>query len=228
MRDCSHHRRATTPQEHLADFFARLETLPEGKLPPAERAALLQSLTTIVRRRSVAEPEALARQILFMAVDSQREGVARQTIVRHAHVAAEALIAAQPHRAWSTSRHWYAMAASCLLALGLGVAPEAHTPPRPSAAHATVLMTAKPATTVLATANPMGMAEILARREKIRQGTCNFPQALMLASGDRETYMRTVVHGEIPQDSLRQAATVRLLQTVRCDYAPMLMKNSIS
>src|SRR5690606_17897460 len=76
--------------------------------------------------------------------------------------------------------------------------------------------------------NPKRLSEMISSREKMRQGRCVFPEALMMAEADRGIYLRTVVYGEITSDFKEQEVVSRLMQTVRCDYTPMLMKNSIS
>lgn len=76
--------------------------------------------------------------------------------------------------------------------------------------------------------NPKRLSEMISSREKMRHGTCIFPEALMMAEADRGIYLRTVVYGEITSDFKEQEVANRLMQTVRCDYTPMLMKNSVS
>lgn len=76
--------------------------------------------------------------------------------------------------------------------------------------------------------NPKRLSEMISSREKMRHGTCIFPEALMMAEADRGIYLRNVVYGEITNDFKEQEVASRLMQTVRCDYTPMLMKNSVS
>lgn len=121
------------------------------------------------------------------------------------------------------------MAASFFLIFGVSSMLLTSHPPAPQETVETISLNqakAAPAA-VFVNANPKRLAEMHAYREKMRQGTCNFPEALMLDEADRGIYLKTVVYGDIPHDIKEQQITARLMASVRCDFTPMLMKNSI-
>lgn len=220
------------PAERLTYLFELMAKIPATTLSTGEQKELLQYLTTLAKSSNIRHPEAFAQQIFFMAAGAEQKQLSlpESHALKHAQTAARALIAAQSRNRFSRNSHLYAMAASFFLFFGISSMMLSSVPaPIPSEE----LQIGSPVESGNTAAfeniyNPKRISEILSSREKMRQGTCVFPEALMLAEADRGIYLKTVVYGEISQDIKEQEVTTRLMQSVRCDYTPMLMKSSIS
>ena len=198
-------------------------------------AALLQYLTEQSRILRAAAPETLAHQLYFIAVGALQQELRTPgcQAFLHARQAAQALVDTQKPAEHKPSLSRYGMAASLAAIAGLSsylafslLQPTSatamatlHTPT--VAAHQTLAL---PATY----ANPVHTAEMYASIERMRGGVCHYFEALMLPEGQQGVYLRNVVGGEVSTDAADQAVAARLMQRVRCDYAPMLMKNSTS
>lgn len=237
-----------TPADRLLKLFSILEQAPESTWPAAEQQALLQQMTRLAELAQTDAPDNLARQLLLMAAEAKRQQLAApgSRAMHHGRIAAKALITAQRKQHFRRNSQVYAMAASAFLVFGIGgmllsgttsspssmplqtqaalqrAAPQSETL-RQSAGnqHAALPARIEPAI------SPQRLSDMIAQRERMRQGTCIFPEALMLAEADRSIYLKHVVHGDITSDYREQEVANRLMQTVRCDYSPMLMKNSV-
>ena len=213
----------------LEDFFAAVEKTPVAS--EETRQQWLQSLTALATTLKIKQPDLVARQLLFIATEAGKR--AQQSpdnrALQHAHTAARALLAVQKRKAFAANSHAYAMAASFFLIFGVSsMLFTSHAPMPQETVETTSLNEAIAApAAVFVNANPKRLAEMHSYREKMRQGTCNFPEALMLDEADRGIYLKTVVYGDIPHDIKEQQITARLMESVRCDFTPMLMKNSI-
>lgn len=226
------------PADRLLRIFENFEDAPEGGWSAAEQQALLQQLTLLAKLAQTDAPDSLAQQLLCMVAEVKRQQLAEpdSRALHHARIAAKALIAAQRKRHFGRNNHIYAMAVSIFLFFGIGSMLLIDTPTTSSATHLQtqaslqsehMQFVAMPAL-VAPAYNPQRLSDMIAKREKMRQGTCVFPEALMLAEADRSIYLKHVVKGDITSDYREQEIANRLMQSVRCDYTPMLMKNSVS
>lgn len=218
------------PTEQLLHLFEAMEELPAQWLPDGGRKELLQHLEALASQSKIDEPEIFAQQILFMATEA-REKQLRQPesdAIQHARIAAKALIMAQTKSHFSRSSHIYAMAASFFLIFGVtSIMFSQELIPPPQEQLDNLLEVASPSALDINN-SPKQLSEMLSSREKMRQGTCHFPEALAFAETERGVYLKNVVNGELSLDKKEQEITTRLMKFVRCDYTPMLMKNSIS
>ena len=232
-----------TPADRLLKLFSILEQAPESTWTAAEQQALLQQMTRLAELAQTDAPDNLARQLLLMAAEAKRQQLAApgSRAMHHGRIAAKALITAQRKQHYRRNSQVYAMAASAFLVFGIGglllsgtVTTPSSMPLQTQAAlqsetlrqsaddqHAVLPARFEPAI------SPQRLSNMIAQRERMRQGTCIFPEALMLAEADRSIYLKHVVHGDITSDYREQEVANRLMQTVRCDYSPMLMKNSV-
>ncbi len=223
-------RTRTSADQLLEEFFATVEKAPATALPEEMQQQWLQSLTTLTTALKIEQPELVARQLLFIATEARNRSLQLpgSRALEHAHTAAKALLAVQKRKRLAGNGHVYAMAASFFLIFGVSMLFTSHAPiPREATDTVSLNEAAEIHAPVFVNSNPKRLAEMHSHREKMRQGTCNFPEALMLAEADRGIYLKTVVYGDIPQDIKEQQITARLMESVRCDYTPMLMKNSI-
>lgn len=220
------------PDEQLDHVFEVLGRIPDAELQQTGQQAILQHLTQLAKSWEIHQPEAFARQLLFMMTDAKRKQLVQpqSQALQHARIAARALIAAQRKNRFSRNSHVYAMAASVLLMFGVSSMMLSNTLIPETTSQLQVASSEDTNTTKTSEFryNPKRLSEMISSRERMRQGTCIFPEALMMAEADRGIYLRTVVYGEITSDFKEQEVASRLMQTVRCDYTPMLMKNSIS
>ncbi|HLD09162.1 MAG TPA: hypothetical protein VJB68_03860, partial [Methylophilaceae bacterium] len=70
-------------------------------------------------------------------------------------------------------------------------------------------------------------AALFATIEQMRKGECQYPEALQLPDSQKGIYLTNVVGGQISLNAADQALVAQLLKKVRCNYTPMLMKNSV-
>jgi hypothetical protein len=225
-------RSAKTPFEQLDQVLDILDRIPDAELQHTEPHVLLQQLAQLAKSWKIHQPEAFARQLLFMITEARRKQLAQpqSQALQHARTAARALIAAQRKNRFSQNSHFYAVAASVFVLFGVSsmIASNLLAPKTSSEMQ---IVSAQDSSTLQINApvyNPKRLSEMISSRERMRQGRCVFPEALMMAEADRSIYLRNVVYGEITSDLNEQEVASRLMQTVRCDYTPMLMKNSVS
>jgi hypothetical protein len=69
---------------------------------------------------------------------------------------------------------------------------------------------------------------LYAKYELMRQGTCQYPEALQIPDQDKAVYLENVVGGKLPTNLKDLAIANRYLEKVRCNFTPMLMANSTS
>jgi hypothetical protein len=69
-------------------------------------------------------------------------------------------------------------------------------------------------------------AKIYAKYEQMRNGTCQFPEALQIPDKDKAVYLDDVVGGRLPKDVEDLEIAKFYLEKVRCNYTPMLMAHS--
>lgn len=197
----------------------------------AAPAALLQYLAEQGRCSRAQAPEALAHQLYFMALGALQQELQTPGCgsLAHARRAAGALINAQLQPHIKPDRLTYGVAASLALIASLSSFLLFGTSPQQKVIPPVELPTAHlPRTTPAPYTNPAHIAEMYASIEQMRNGVCHYPEAVMLPENQRSVYMQNVVGGEVPTDAMEQALAIRLMQRVHCQYAPMLMKNSIS
>ena len=219
----------TEQLDHILDTLGRI---PVAELQQTELQAIAQHLAQLAKSWEIHQPEAFARQLIFMVTDAKRKQLAQpdSQALQHARIAARALIAAQRKNRFSRNSHVYAMAASFFLLFGVSSLMLSNTMP-PETSDGLQIANVSDTDTIKISEpryNPKRLSEMISSREKMRHGTCIFPEALMMAEADRGIYLRNVVYGEITNDFKEQEVASRLMQTVRCDYTPMLMKNSVS
>ncbi|HEY8355417.1 MAG TPA: hypothetical protein VIK69_10450 [Methylophilaceae bacterium] len=226
------------PKHQLLDIFEVFAHLPADGPTDEERQTLLRQLSSLARQTKLDDPQGIALQLLHMAATAKKRQLTdpESNALHHARIAATALIESRRQNRFRRNSVAYAMAASLFLLVGIG-GPLLFAQPEPSSA---LLLQADagaldqtpqptgPDRLPPPSYNPKRMSDMIAKREMMRQGTCIFPEALMLAEAERGIYLQQVVKGNISTDYREQEIADRLMQTVRCDYSPMLMRNSVS
>ncbi len=221
-----------TPVDQLDHVLDTLGRLPDAELQQTEQQIILQYLTRLAKSWKIHQPDAFARQLLFMVTDAKRKQLVQpeSQALQHVRIAARALIAAQRKNRFSRNSHVYAMAASVFLLFGVSSMMLSNTllPSTSGEAKTSQLPEAQKPQVILSSDNPMRLSKMISNREKMREGRCHFPEALLIAEKEQGIYLQYVVHGDITNDIKVQEVANRLMQSVRCDYTPMLMKNSVS
>jgi hypothetical protein len=69
-------------------------------------------------------------------------------------------------------------------------------------------------------------AAMYAKFEQMRNGTCQFPEAIQIPDKDKTIYLENVVGGKLPTDLHDLAIANAYLEKVRCNFTPMLMAHS--
>lgn len=221
-----------SPTQRLLSFFEMLQNLPEVGLVIDARDELLQYLTVLAKSSNIHHPEFFAQQIYFMATEAfeKQRNHPDSDALKHARIAAKALLNAQKKNHFRRHSPIYAMAASFFMVVGASGVMFGNLLNSNSAEQ---LATAEPQLLALVETNnvqidnPIRITEMLSQRDKMREGRCQFPEALVFSETERGIYLQNVVHGEISANREVQEVSSRLREFVRCDYTPMLMKKSV-
>ena len=225
------------PDAHLLSLFDILgdwldapqikENLVENSATDSPPTLLLNYLTRQAQAAGAAMPEILAEQILFLATSAlnAQDNLAMQ----HAKQAASALITAQCEKEttpFKLNKPIYAVAAGlvCALAIGAMIFTQQTPPTVQAIAHRPRLQ--QDNIKQVAADSPKQTAELYASIETMRGGDCQFIEALQIPDADKKIYLENVVGGQAPSNAHDQMIAQRYLQKIRCNYTPMLMKNS--
>jgi hypothetical protein len=209
------------------------------ELADIESQPLLAYLTAQALASGAHAPETLARQLYFMCMSMLREELHSPGCAAndHAKQVARALIQAQTQKErFITKRSAYAMAASVFFITGiLGVLAfglfKPYTFKSYASAQNTILAPGSGKAVVTGAqsteARPEQTAALFAVIEQMRRGECQFPEALLLPDAQKAVYLTNVIEGQISTNADDQKLVIQLLKKVRCNYTPMLMKNSV-
>ncbi len=219
--------RGKTPSERLLSLFDALRDAPSSvqmATSIADNAALLAFCTKQASALGASQPRMLAEHILLIAINAnlQSEQQARLDCLKHGKKAALALILAQtqnqPGRLnWLWSKPaFYGLSVGCLLAVSIGFGLDIAKHPLNISDQSEVTLSAKDASL------------LYAKYEQMRQGTCQYPEALQIPDQDKAVYLENVVGGKLPTNLKDLAIANRYLEKVRCNFTPMLMANSTS
>ncbi len=208
---------SSSPNSLLVDFCTK-----QAQLLGAENAQILGQHIVLIAS------SALQQTIQQKAFNTHSAGS-----LMHAKKAAEALILAQTQKQYFIIKFKPAVlsiAASMLLMIGATAL--LFTPMTQSFTRSTNMahQDSPPviATTFLQEENLTAKeASIMyAQYEQMRQGTCQFPEVLLIPDKHKEIYLENVVGGKLPSNLRNLAVANYYLEKVRCSYTPMLMAAS--
>lgn len=242
-----------TPQGRLLSLFDILDDWLNAphlhKTPICEttkHAVLIAYCTEQAKALGAENPGMLAEHIVLIArsaaqqtLDLQAAGKPNNNHLAHAKKAAGALIQAQTltHTPKFTAnlkvskRALYSIAASLFIITGVAALwlPELIH-------HQELLLHAKSdAVPVVkehhAAADQKSLTahdatQMYAKYEQMRQGTCQFPEALQIPDQHKAIYLDNVVGGKLPVNLDDLAIANSYLEKVRCNFTPMLMAAS--
>ena len=233
-----------SPQERLLNLFDILDDWL--KAPNFDKTATLHSISnrlliTYCIDQAIAigaeNPDILAEHIVLIAHGAAQQAIEQpeSSSLLHAKKAAQALIQAQTQKTGMLASiresrpALYGIAASMLIAVGAAAiwAPmlmhkqtqiqmTQQTEQIENAITTSIVTQNKPLTAIDA-------SRMYAKYEQMRQGTCQFPEALLIPDKHKSIYLENVVGGKVPTDLDDLSIANFYLEKVRCNFTPMLM-----
>jgi hypothetical protein len=234
----------------LNDWLAAPDTQMSITQTSLANSKLIEFLTMQAKSLDASNPAILAEHIALIARNAAQQEIDEPGCgsLMHAKKAANALILAQIQSEWiwleklrdrfSTFKPTiskpaaYGVVASLFvfIAIGLIWLPTLlHTQAKPYIAKSfnneaiKVSNVISPVNTRL---TAQEAAAMYARYEQMRNGTCQFPEAIQIPDKDKAVYLENVVGGKIPTNLNDLATANSYLEKVRCNFTPMLMANS--
>ena len=238
---------SNTPQGRILSLFDILDdwlTVPSIHVKitpdPAHNQHLISYCTEQALALGASHPSMLAEHIVLIALNAAQQEINNpgSRSLGHAKKAANALILAQTQKEWQLLKavnyksSVYGVAASLALLIGIGimVLPTLveNNPLYSSQATANKNSNAKLALLNNTNLSAQDASTMYAKYEQMRNGTCQFPEALQIPDKDRAIYLENVVGGKLPTNLNDLAIANIYLEKVRCNFTPMLMAHSTS
>ena len=193
---------------------------------------LLNYLSNQAKEAGAAMPEMLAEQLIFITTKALKDHIENpeSSSFTHAKQVAKALISAQCERDDMQFKKstLYSALASFVGAIVIGALIYPHqtseTLQNKKDVASSIFEQNKLKEDV--TGNPKQTAEMFASIETMRGGDCQYIEALQIPDADKKIYLENVVGGQVPSNVHDQLIAQHYLQKIRCNYTPMLMKNS--
>jgi hypothetical protein len=236
-----------TPQGRLLNLFDILEDwlLAPNLQKTSEfsyqtNPILVNYCTEQARSLGAENPSVLAEHIVLIAHSAALQALEHPSSnsLMHAKKAAEALIQAQTQKAGvyqtlkQTPPITYAITASILIMIGVGamwlpaVIQTEKTELQRARIAASEAQAAKKTAPENKALTAIEASKMYAKYELMRQGTCQFPEALQIPDKHKAIYLENVVGGKLPADLDDLAIANAYLEKIRCNYTPMLMATS--
>lgn len=236
-----------TPQGRLLSLFDILEdwllapNLQKSSAFLHQPSPILVNYCTEQAKSLKAEnPVILAEHIVLIAQNAALQAMEHpgSNSLMHAKKAAEALIQAQTHKASIYQKlkqvqlAHFAIAASVLMMIGAGAIwlPSLIQSQHPAlqVAHAAISenLTSNATTRENKALTAIDASKMYAKYELMRQGSCQFPEALQIPDKHKAIYLENVVGGKLPADLDDLAIANFYLEKIRCNFTPMLMATS--
>ena len=232
-----------TPEARILNVFDILsdwisapsiaQNLEPNKFERSLPDRLLEYISNEAKIAGIETPELLAQQIVFLILSGLRDELnnADSKALHHAKQAAQALITVQSTKE-KVAERYKRPAAYIALGAFVGVAAIAGLIAFENKTTMNVIeniqanSTETPAMQEDMPANPKATADLYASYETMRGGECQYIEALQIPDADKKIYLENVVGGEVPSNAHDQLIAQKYLQKIRCNYTPMLMKNS--
>lgn len=225
-----------TPQARLLSLFVVLNDWSEAPgiseqfetIEHAGAEALKVYLSLEAAKAGAALPEMLATQLHMMAASAIQEKIIghNQAALIHAKSAADALITAQTKKEFHITRSSvYATAASFVGALVIASSILLYNSTDLVQSPQIGNTAFKPVVNNV-TASPQNTFALMKQIEQMRSGNCQLIEAIQLPDNQKSVYFQNIVLGQISTDPKEQVLVRELLEKIRCNYTPMLMKKS--
>ncbi|MEO6118732.1 MAG: hypothetical protein ABIP37_06640 [Methylotenera sp.] len=230
-----------TPQGRILSLFDILSdwlNAPNIDLELTQEAipnqALIVFCTAQAKAFGAANPTILAEHIVLIARNAAQQEIAHpgSNSLAHAKKAAHALILAQTQREWPNSKSAiFGIAASLILLIGASALwlplIENYYPQTLLAKTNNIKLIAKSNAAITSKNLTARDAVVMyAKYEQMRNGTCQFPEAIQIPDKHKAIYLENVVAGKLPTDLNDLAIANFYLEKVRCNFTPMLMARS--
>jgi len=221
----------------LDDWLKAPNVDKKATMDAAANSTLIAYCAEQARLLGAESPEVLAEHIVLIARSAAQQAIEQPSSnsLAHAKKAAHALILAQTHKAGLFSNlkeskpAIYGLAASLLLIIGasaIWMPAFMHSGPAQAVATQTAISTEIPAAIEDKQLTALDASRMYAKYEQMRQGTCQFPEALQIPDQHKAIYLENVVGGKLPSDLADLAVANFYLEKVRCNFTPMLMAAS--
>ncbi len=202
---------------------------------------LVTFITAQAKACGAENPAMLAEHIVLIARSAAQQVINQpeSNDLMHAKKVANALILAQTQKNWlssalstlnanPTNTFMYGIVASLFLTV---ISASIFLPELIQKNH--IAKTATQTATIIASSNEVNnsltahdAAKMYTKYEQMRNGTCQFPEALQIPDKDKTIYLENVVGGKLPNNLDDLAIATTYLEKVRCNFTPMLMANS--
>ncbi len=249
---------SSTPQGRILSLFDILDdwlAAPSIHLQISTDSEEPQQLISYFTQQALAlgasHPSMLAEHIVLIAINATQQEINQPGTgsLAHAKKAANALILAQTEKDGSPLKALgvlgkqlgtqleaqsasYGIAASLLLLISLGVMllPSLLNSHFLQSSLADIGHHGSSRQALLSSTNlsAQDAATMYAKYEQMRNGTCQFPEALQIPDKDKAVYLENVVGGKLPTNLNDLAIANIYLEKVRCNFTPMLMAHSAS
>ena len=175
-------------------------------------------------------PEMLAEQLIFLATSALKDCIEnpQSEALHHARQAAQALVSAQcePEAIHLKKSTIYSAVAVFIGTITIGALIYTNQQNELAPSNIATSMFDQTNKTEDVAGNPKQTADMYASIETMRGGDCQYPEALQIPDADKKIYLENVVGGQVPTNAHDQMIAQHYLQKIRCNYTPMLMKNS--
>ena len=238
---------SNTPQGRILSLFDILDdwlTAPSIHVKITPDTTHNQQLISYCTEQALAvgasHPSMLAEHIVFIALNAAQQEINNpgSRSLGHAKKAVNALILAQTQKEWpllkavNTKSSVYGIAASLVLLIGIGVMALPSLIENNSLFRSQAITSknddAKSALLNNTNLSAQDASIMYAKYEQMRNGTCQFPEALQIPDKDKAIYLENVVGGKLPTNLNDLAIANIYLEKVRCNFTPMLMAHSTS
>ena len=232
---------ATHPGERIMALFDILQdwmdapglrqALQPDMLAQAPAEPLLEYLEQQAKLAGCSDPDGCSRQIYYLALGALHEALSHpgSSAVGDARKAAEILLAAHSKPTNRQTHAALAAALLCLLALPASVLQQPAVDVSPSSRQL-IVARAEPLTLAIqgvraepASYSPDRLSSMHQTLEKLQQGVCQYPQALMLPPEQRSILIENIVNGELSANQQRMQLAQKVALKVDCYYAPIAM-----
>jgi hypothetical protein len=224
----------------LNDWLAAPDTQMKITQTSLANSQLVGFLTAQAKKLGASNPSILAEHIVLIARNAAQHEINQpgSGSLIHAKKAANALILAQTQNEWIWLENLrakpgiYGIAASLFVLVGIGsiwLPTLLHKQSSPLIAKSFSYETTKVSAAVSLVNERLtaqDAALMYAKYEQMRNGTCQFPEAIQIPDKDKAVYLENVVGGKIPTNLNDLAIANSYLEKVRCNFTPMLMANS--
>jgi len=193
---------------------------------------LLNYLSQQAKEAGAAIPEILAEQLIFIAKSALKDRIESSECASfiHAKQVANALISAQCEREAIQLKKTTIYSALAIFVGAITIGTLIYTYPKSNPAQniaaSSMLEQTNGKNDKDVAENPKETADMYASIETMRGGECQYIEALQIPDADKKIYLENVVGGQVPTNVHDQLIAQHYLQKIRCNYTPMLMKNS--